>query len=379
MYRYKNSVAILLPFFNVGGTEIASIKLASQLVKLNYKVDIIVYFNEIDNKFLHEEIKNNPSLNFITLRIERKLYFLPFLFFRLLFLLKKNKYKIIWIQYVTPTLMPILLSKFFCKKLFLTLHTTYRQYNKFGLLRIRFFARFWCNKFFCVSKTIRKNIFYPTKFSDNKSFANVKILPNTIDSIPPENKKIMNWKRIFKWQKSSFIIGYVGRLEKIKGVDILISEFGKISQIKSNLRLVIVGNGSLFSKYKLEIEKLNISDSVKFYGSVYRCNIFSAIKGFDLIIVPSRDEGYGLVALESMACGVPIIVSSADGLKGLVKDGYNGLIFDLENTGKLSKLILKISSDRKLRFLLRANAIKYASKVLDQSSYPKKLNYFLTS
>ncbi|CAI8008024.1 D-inositol 3-phosphate glycosyltransferase [Geodia barretti] len=122
---------------------------------------------------------------------------------------------------------------------------------------------------------------------------------------------------------------YVGRIEPLKGLDILLKAVALLNDT-ANTHLLIVG-GSL--EKDAELERLNtlavnlgISDIVTFIGSVKQEQLPAYYSASDVFVLPSWYESFGLVALEAMSCGTPVVVSRVGGLKTFVENGKTGYL-----------------------------------------------------
>jgi len=155
---------------------------------------------------------------------------------------------------------------------------------------------------------------------------------------------------------------FVGRVTKAKGLRILIKALKKLkTDFNKELKLFIVGgdiSGVMHSetesrekKYiKKQINELNLSDDVIFLGPVEREKLPYYYSLADICVIPSLYESFGLVAVEAMACGTPVIASKTGGLVHTVKNGYSGLHFVPGRSDHLAKKILGIITDsEKLR------------------------------
>lgn len=125
------------------------------------------------------------------------------------------------------------------------------------------------------------------------------------------------------------VILYVGRLEPLKGVDILI-EAVALLEGAANTRLLIVGgtqgqDGEMRRLKSLTVQ-LGIEGRVTFTGAVNQNELPNYYSAADVFVLPSYYESFGLVALESMACGTPVVASRVGGLKTFVKDGEAGYL-----------------------------------------------------
>jgi len=128
------------------------------------------------------------------------------------------------------------------------------------------------------------------------------------------------------------ILLFIGRLQSLKGVDVAISTLQAMDH--ENATLVIVGgaSGQEGSFYESEIRNLanNLpaGKKVAFIPPQPHHILSTYYRAADIVIVPSRSESFGLVALEAAACGVPVVASSVGGLQNLIEDGKTGLLIE---------------------------------------------------
>ena len=125
------------------------------------------------------------------------------------------------------------------------------------------------------------------------------------------------------------VVLYVGRIEPLKGIDILLQSIALLED-GSNIRLLIVG-GSLDGDEELERMKdlaveLDLEDRVTFTGSVSQTELPMYYAAADVFVLPSHYESFGLVALEAMACGTPVVASRVGGLKTFIRHGESGYL-----------------------------------------------------
>ena len=125
------------------------------------------------------------------------------------------------------------------------------------------------------------------------------------------------------------IILYVGRIEPLKGIDILIRAV-PLLECANDLRVMVVGGNpsgdTEMERLKTIAEELGIGDSVTFTGPVPQDRLPTYYSAADIYVLPSHAESFGLAALEAMACGTPVVVSRVGGLKTFVENGKTGYL-----------------------------------------------------
>ena len=125
------------------------------------------------------------------------------------------------------------------------------------------------------------------------------------------------------------IILFVGRIEPLKGIDILISAAAQLHE-DENFKVLIVGGDARTEREVTQLrehaERLGIDHHVSFVGSVEHEALPLYYNAADVCVVPSYYESFGLVAIESMACGTPVVASRVGGLASTISDGETGYL-----------------------------------------------------
>jgi N-acetyl-alpha-D-glucosaminyl L-malate synthase BshA len=144
-------------------------------------------------------------------------------------------------------------------------------------------------------------------------------------------------------ERGKRIVIHVSNLRPVKSPSDVIRIFHRLNkEIPGELELWIVGEGPLQYEMIALTEELKIRDKVRFIGIC--SNLGGLIASSDLMILPSREESFGLVALEAMACGVPVLASRVGGLPEVINDGVSGLLFehgDVEEASDKGVRVLK--------------------------------------
>ena len=124
------------------------------------------------------------------------------------------------------------------------------------------------------------------------------------------------------------VLIWVGRLEKLKGVDILIEALAQLDE--RDFTLLVVGGDGRARALKAELQQqasdAGLERNVRFVGAVPHEDLPTYYSAADVCVVPSYYESFGLVAVEAMACGVPVVASRVGGLMSTVTDGVNGYL-----------------------------------------------------
>jgi glycosyltransferase involved in cell wall biosynthesis len=135
----------------------------------------------------------------------------------------------------------------------------------------------------------------------------------------------------------------VGRLIPIKGHIVLLRAFAEAKRDLPQLQLDIAGRGPLEPALKALAKELGIDDSIRFLGHVNP--VQAAIERSSVVVVPSMGEGFGMVALEAMERGRPVIAARIGGLGELVRDGETGVLVPAGEAEPLRDAIVRLAGD----------------------------------
>jgi glycosyltransferase involved in cell wall biosynthesis len=167
-------------------------------------------------------------------------------------------------------------------------------------------------------------------------------------------------------KQKSFVIGYVGRVDNGKGVDVLLRS---LTMCDFDYKAIIVGGGSIghgsqIDEIKKLAETLHIDNKIEFIGSVEKSRLPYYYNQFSISIFPTLfQESFGMVGIEAMSCGVPVIGSNIGALPEYIIPDVNGYLFEPGNHQDLAFYLNKfynLSDDKKSEF--RNNALRSAKQ-----------------
>jgi glycosyltransferase involved in cell wall biosynthesis len=122
------------------------------------------------------------------------------------------------------------------------------------------------------------------------------------------------------------VVMFVGVLESYKGVDVLLHAWADVVKQVPQARLRLVGEGNLRANLIRLTQELDVSASVEFLGRIPREQMPSMFDSARMLVLPSRSEGLGLVVIEAMARGRPIVATAVGGIVELVHEGVGRLV-----------------------------------------------------
>lgn len=250
------------------------------------------------------------------------------------------------------------LSKKYNLPLVITFHHEPKGYN--NLTKI--ISRVWKLIFYDNTLNYATKIITPTKryIHECKYLWKVKdkvvVIPNGVDLelFRPLNKT--KCKNVLHIDENELNILYVGKLEEYKGISYLIRAIGEISNKNKNIRLTIVGKGKkrIFQELcrKLGVKAIFLEDIPEKELPI----IYSSA---DVFVLPTvTTEGFGIVILEAMACGVPVVATNVGGIPEIVEDGENGLLVPPKSSTALSNAIIYLLENDEVRNKMKRRGLK---------------------
>lgn len=182
----------------------------------------------------------------------------------------------------------------------------------------------------------------------------VRIVHNGIDTKRFHPEERLNRERflaehfpLYTPGAACILIGSAGNLRRIKGYDDLVEALPQILALMPNARFVVWGDGPERDRLIAKADKLNVRHAINFCG--YDDAMEGRLPLLDLYVQPSRTESFGMAAAEAMACGVPVLVSDAGGLKYLVEHGVSGEVFAAGDVAAFANQVVGLAEDGEKR------------------------------
>lgn len=230
-----------------------------------------------------------------------------------------------------------------------------------------------------IHQVPRKGLFYELPFPINyvtyhylvkRWLSNYRHIPTmTVSESQKEILKAFGFQKIFVVPEGLSItpldqvpskdsvptIAFIGRLKGYKLPDHAVKAFSLIKKEIPDAKMLIIGDGYMREK----LEKMSVKD-VKFCGRVdnkTKCDLLSKAH---LVLVPSVEEGWGLVVTESNAMGTPTVAYNVSGLKDSVQDGHTGILVNSNSPEGLAKTAIGLLNDKERLAKLSYNALKFS-------------------
>ncbi|MFI3267762.1 MAG: glycosyltransferase family 4 protein [Rikenellaceae bacterium] len=357
-------ILICIPCLLVGGTEVQTLNLVEALCGAGHSVTVACYF-EFTESVVRRFEKTGCKVVCFSKTGERIFGWksIVFLFHNLRYVVKRVQPDVAHVQYMTPGAIPIVLLKLLrVKTVLATAHTSADIYPSLKL--VHFIQKRCVKAFTCITKLAEESFFGTsqlytpqTQLKKRNHFTIYNALPSCIS--------IRDKKKAFS---EHLTLGVVSRLERIKGMDLVIPAFEKVNKQYPETRLLIVGDGSLREMMHKQAIELGVEDSIDWLGRQGQDTIEKCYDKVDILLMPSRSEGFGLTAIEGMARGAVLVAANVGGLPEVVADREVGLLHDPENVEDIAQNINSLVTNRQMLQQYSDRAIEYVRR-FDHKNY----------
>lgn len=263
-----------------------------------------------------------------------------------------------------------LLKKFPIPIVYTSHHTYWQQYRyirterwKYALYILEKQSYRHADQIICVSEDTQKIL---SKYY-NVDHSSLHYIPNGIETKQDRTNQVEN--------KTKDIL-YVGRIDKRKGVDFLIKAMMCVNNIDSDITLHVVGTGK--DKIELEAWSKRYKLPVIFYDHIPDHALQQMYTKVAAQVVPSIFEGFGISVLEGMANHVPIIATNVDGIRGIVKNNYSGMLVPYNDPEALADTIIYLLANPHKQKELADNAYRELPKYNWQKNYFQTIQLYET-
>lgn len=348
-------VAALIPGLGIGGAERSLIKLLHVIAPMVDSIDLICLATA--DSHMTSELPAKVRLHVLSSRSSAS----PWLWLRMIRLLRCLHPDLLigWSTYAN--LVAVLVAGFVPKARLVLSERNYvpRLFghgNVSGLRRWLVLAlmRQFYRRADIVTANSRDNVVFLRRFVGGK--AKYRLLPNTVDLAELDARANEGYV-IPEWTGGPRILA-LGRLDYQKGFDILLRAFAQVRSSRPYWRLVIVGEGPARKELQALCRDLALQDAVSWMGE--QSNPYPYYKWSDMVVVPSRYEGFPNVALEAMALGRAIICADfKTGARELTGRGRFGWLFPVGDAQALAHTILQVGASDEVMREIGASARAY--------------------
>lgn len=326
------------------------------LDELSKREDLHLFFLTNKGDSLNRLNGVNVKINFLNFEKGNKDLFKFILNY---FLLKKfcteNRIEIIHTHHRYPELLAYFVSKFLGIKTITTVHSLVDGWKYFS---------FKSDNIIAVSKAVERHLIQKYKVNNQK----ITQMYNFVKPFEsPNYEEISNLKEKLGIQEDEKVLLFIGRIGYIKGCDILISAFEKLSNKYPFLRLLMIGNfesGEIKKSVQRNERIIYLSpadDIIKYY---YLC---------DIIVLPSRIDPFPYVMLEAGLAKKPFIGGKTGGIAEFIEDGTNGLLVKPGDVDNLVEKVKQLINDNNLSQMLGFNLFTKVTQLTNGNLYTNKL------
>lgn len=414
---------ICIPCLLTGGTEIQTLNTVYALVRGGHEVTVACYFEHTPDMVARYRKAGAEVILFSPEGVRVGGYrSILFLYKHLRRTIKTIRPDVTHVQYMAPGATVILLLWLMgVRNIIATAHTAADIYRDLRL--IHFLQRHCLRAFTCITERAERSFFGSSQLytadlvlGRRNHFTIYNALPKatvlqttdngqrTTDSHPEENTKLstLNAKQELshadfadytdsckslrpctsgvstegsqltansqgpraKSQKPNTkrMLGVVSRLEPIKGMDLVMPAFAEVLKAHPEVRLLVVGDGTLRASMEEQAAALGCADHIRFVGRQPQEQLSQWYRQMDIVLMPSRSEGFGLTAIEAMASGCVVVASDVGGLPEVVRDGICGLLHRTEDVADMASKISTLIGDEALYDRLQAQSLVEVEK-----------------
>lgn len=334
------------------------------------QIDLITYGNTKfgdckdiigENVSVYRVAKQLPRKNRATTSMIGLLLYPVFAFIRALSLILKDEYDLVYSVFAVPSgVVGWLISRIIRKPHYLTviggdIYKPTKFYSPHRVPILKQTVRFIVNsasKVNTISNDVKKKLRSLFKVDRDVFVDNLGVPFSTIDTHKDTEKF------------DEFTFTSLARLDSRKGFDVLINAFSKLEN--DNVKLIIMGDGPERAKLDELVSSLGLEDRVSFLGFVDTEVKYKTLRGSDCFILSSHHEGFGLVYVEALRCGIPVLSTNCGGVADIVTEGENGLLTEVADIEGLAHNMQRMIDESSLYQKLKNNAFD-SSKSFDIS------------
>lgn len=351
--RQQLRILHIIHDLSVGGLQRLVIDMLKVLSEHNdIRNSFVIYTIPLDDVYLNEikEINNLNSYIFYE-KTNKRNFFIKL--FRLIKIILKEKPHILQLHDAEVKKSACFLKVIFpYLKIFYTIHDTniYKLFSKKNILA----GNLIIDKHIAISKAVKED-------SEKFSVKRVNVIYNGID--------VKRYSKHKKQEQSvdnndcMTIINIARFALPKKGQDVLVKALYECKKNGMKFRCNLVGGIGIETMEGLTfiqnmVKEYDLSNEIQFLGN--RHDIPELLASSDLFVLPSRHEGFGLVVVEAMSAGIPVIASNVDGPSEIITHGVSGLLFENENHLDLAGKIMELYNDRQKMRQIAENGFERA-------------------
>lgn len=344
-------ILLSIPSLNIGGAELIVKSLAVSLRNEGSEVTVMVFNHS--GVFIKELEDSGIKIKSFRARIDPK--YNIFLFIRILLFLARSKFDVIHTNLgICNSLVGLAAVLTRCSNIIMHEHGGILKKNVVHLEILKLIQG-------------RARIIYISK-SDSDYF-------NAKDGIDPKNTIIIENPLLIKSdlridsERKPKVIGMVGRLEEFKGHVYALQAFRELDQEGYRFKYILVGDGK--PEIKRNLFQYAAQNSLELEITGFTQNVENYYKKIDVFVHPSLSEGFGLVIIEAMSFGIPVIASAVGGIINIINDKETGILTAPRSVKEIKNAVIELYNNDNLRMKIASNGYALAREKYSYSNYFK--------
>ncbi|WZL71507.1 glycosyltransferase family 4 protein [Clostridiaceae bacterium 35-E11] len=285
---------------------------------------------------------------------------------KLILYLKKNRIDIVYVNNLRTCMYVFFAAKLLRKKIVIYIREEIK--DTFLTKVVLFFA----DEIITIANGVLKNISkkitekYKNKITNiytGFEFEKFYIAPKD------ESKRRLN----LDWEK--IVVGFVGSINKRKGVDILVEALLNISKVTKNIVFVIAGDViEGHALYWKELQEKMAKNQVEYKHIKYQTDVSLVYNAIDILVLPSRSEGLSRTVIEGMSHRLPVIATDAGGTQEIIENKSLGIVIPKNSTKLLVEALFELINSPELQKQIGEKAKKHVEKKFNEKEFEKKIN-----
>jgi glycosyltransferase involved in cell wall biosynthesis len=375
MNTYK--IAYIFTPIEFGGAERVNITFLRHVDRTVYHIEPVLLIRpwETDNQILQEITKQNYTVYKVPVALKprskgRDYFRLLRCYWMIHAFLKKGAFDLVHTHGYFADLMGIPAARLLGIPHISTCHgfisndVHLKLYNWLDRIALRF-----SGKIIAVSDDIRRDL-----IGRGIRPSRVMTLQNAVDGNISEDLFLQHRNEKRKYLRitdGDFAVGYVGRLSEEKGVKYLLRACSLLRRSGVAVRVLLIGEGTQRQELEILARDEDLEDVTYFAG--FRRDVESWLPAFDVVVLPSLNEGTPMSVLEAMALGVPVVATAVGGIPQMIDNGRNGILVPPGDTEKILEALCLLHADDAKRKELSLCAKQTIRNKYDVSDWVRKL------
>lgn len=373
----KKKIAYITTPVEFGGAERVSLNFLKNIDRNQFLVYPVIFFRswEGDSIFLQKLKKEDYIVYKVPVSVrsslkERDFFWLIRCFKMIFFILVKGRFDLIHTHGYFADIITIPIAKLLRIPVISTCHgfiandKKLKRYNRIDHIVLRF-----SKKIIAVSQEI-KNELLKSGIKESR----IEVVLNAVQTDIDNNllaQDRYNKRQLLNISEKDFVLGYVGRLSKEKGIQYLIEAAEILNESDIPIKVLIIGDGPEKKDSECLVRQKGLEGKVSFTG--FQTNVKSWIPAMDVFVLPSLIEGTPMALLEAMAYGIPVVASDVGGVPQIIDSGKEGILVSPGKPEEIAAGITRLYNDDSLREDFATAAYKKVKSNFDIKDWTKKI------